>query len=98
MDTRETDRSRLTGRHDDPDGVHGEIVKPKVVSLWPAVADLVEVVVEHASSVVEDVSVYLAQGDNHLEGMAQRVIDGNKICEQEAQWAPANLFFISFMP
>lgn len=55
-----------------------------------------KVVVEHASGIVEDVSVYLAQGDNHLEGMAQRVVDGNKVCEQETQWAPADLSFISF--
>lgn len=85
----------LTSRNDDPDGVHGEVVEPKVVSLWPAVADLVEIVVKHAGGIVEDVSVYLAQGDDHLEGMAQRMVDGDEICKEEAQRPPADLSSIS---
>ena len=44
--------AELTRRDNDPDEVHEEIVEPEVVSLGATVRKAVEVVVEHAGSVV----------------------------------------------
>ena len=35
--------SGLTARDDDPNEIHGEIVSPEIISLWPTVVQTLEV-------------------------------------------------------
>lgn len=43
---------QLTRWDNDPDKVHGEVIKPEIVSFWPTVTEAVIVVVEHACGIV----------------------------------------------
>lgn len=57
----------LTARYDNPDEVHEEVITPEVVCFGPAVGDSFVVVVEHARCIVEDITVYLTQGNQRLK-------------------------------
>jgi hypothetical protein len=50
-----------------------------------------EPVAEHARGVVQDVSVDLAQRHDQLQGVAGGVLDGNAVCDEEGEGAPAEL-------
>lgn len=45
--------------------------------------------IEHASCVVQHITVQLAQRDDSLQGMAQRVVRGNEKGEKKRQRTPA---------
>ena len=83
--------STLTARYDNPDEVHEEEVKPKVVCFRSAVCQVLVIVVEHARSVVENVAVYLTQGDHSLEGEAHRMLSCDEVCGKVGQRTPADL-------
>lgn len=80
-----------TAGDEDPEEVHEKVVSPEIVSLRTGVCDAIEVVVEHARSVVENVAVDLTHGDNDLE----RVSHGVLLCDQprydEGERAPGEL-------
>jgi hypothetical protein len=48
-------------------------------------------VVEHARSIVENVAVYLTQGDCSLEGEAHRMLNCDEVCDKVGQRTPADL-------
>lgn len=83
--------STLTARYDNPDEVHEEEVKPEVVCFRSAVCQVLVIVVEHARSVVENVAVYLTQGDHSLEGEAHRMLSCDEVCGKVGQRTPADL-------
>ena len=64
--TRSLRRSTLTAGDDDPDEIHEEVVAPKVVRFWSTVCKTLMVVIKHAGSVVKDISVDLAKGNQRL--------------------------------
>lgn len=82
----------LTTRQNHPDEVHSKVVNPEVQELRTTVCNLIVVVVEHASGIVEDQAVHLADADNDLEGVAQRVGFQDHVGNDEAHWAPGELF------
>lgn len=47
--------------------------------------------IEHASSIVQDVAVELPEGNDDLEGVPERVVDGDKSGGHEGHWAPEDL-------
>jgi hypothetical protein len=47
--------------------------------------------VKHAGRIVQDIAVNLAGGDNCLERMAERVVDGDQVCEKEGERSPHHL-------
>jgi hypothetical protein len=71
--------ARLTARENHPDEVHEEVISPEVQKLRSRVCDLRIVVIEHAGCVVEDQTVDLANTDDDLERMAERV----RICDEK---------------
>ena len=66
---------------------HSPLMEPARVRL--AKDDLVE----RAGSVVEHVAVELAEGDDDLQRMAEGVLGGDHVREDERERAPAYLFF-----
>jgi hypothetical protein len=83
--------SELTSREDHPYKVHEEIIAPKVQEFRSTICDAFIVVVEHTRSIVEDKAVYLTDGDNYLQGMAQWMVYDNKSRHNKAQRAPGKL-------
>jgi hypothetical protein len=81
----------LTARYDNPDEVHEEEVKPEVVCFRSAVCQVLVIVVEHARSKVENVAVYLTQGDHSLEREAHRMSSCDEVCDKVGQRTPADL-------
>lgn len=73
----------LTAWNDDPNEVHEEIITPKVIRFWSAVRKALVVVVEHACGVVEYITIDLAQRDQGLERMTERMIIGYHQCDSE---------------
>jgi len=59
----------LTAGENHPDEVHEEIVEPKVKELWATVGNLLVIVIEHASGIVEDEAVNLSHANNNLKRM-----------------------------
>jgi hypothetical protein len=76
---------------DDPEAVHEDEVEPVVEGLRPRVADVEYVLVEEARGVVEDVAVELAEGDDELEGVAERVLGCDHVGCCEGEGAPKYL-------
>jgi hypothetical protein len=81
----------LTARYDNPDEVHEEEVKPEVICFRSAVCQVLVIVIEHARSIVENVAVYLTQGDHSLEGEAHRMLRCDEVCDKVGQRTPADL-------
>lgn len=75
---------KLTPWDDDPYEVHEEIVTPKIVSLWSAVSETSIIMVKHACRIVENVAIYLSQGNHCLKRMPQWVFDCNEVGNNEA--------------
>ena len=50
----------LTAGYHNPDEVHEEIVPPEVIRFWPTVCQTLNVMIKHARSIVENVSIDLA--------------------------------------
>jgi hypothetical protein len=83
--------STLTARYDNPDEVHEEEVKPEVVCFRSAVCQVLVIVIEHARSIVENVAIYLTQGDHSLKGEAHRMLRCDEVCDKVGQRTPADL-------
>ena len=49
----------LTARYYNPDEVHEEIIPPEVIRFWATVCQTLAVMIEHARSIVKNVSIYL---------------------------------------
>lgn len=77
--------------NDNPEGVHQDEVAPVVSGLRASVGDVQDVVVEERGCVVENVAIELAQRDDKLQGIAQRVVDSNEIGGEEGERAPESL-------
>jgi hypothetical protein len=74
----------LTAGEDHPNEVHEEIIDPEVQELRSAICNALIIMVKHACSIVEDETVYLADGDDYLQRMAQGMIYGDESCDNEA--------------
>lgn len=77
-------------RNNNPEEVAEEVVSPEVESLRSAVDNVVDNLLERADGVVQDVAVQLAQADDELEGVAQRVLGNDEVDAEEGHWAPEN--------
>ena len=66
-------------RNDDPEGIHQDEVSPEVGGLGARVRHVQNVVVEEARRVVEDIAIELAERDDELERVAERVVDADEI-------------------
>jgi hypothetical protein len=76
---------------DDPESIHQDKVSPEVCCLRPRVAQIENIVVEHAGSIVQDVAVELPKGHDDLEGISERVVDSDKSSGHERHRAPKDL-------
>jgi hypothetical protein len=76
---------------DDPEGVHQHEVAPVVGGLGAGVGNIEDVVVEERGRVVENVTVELAQRDDELQRVAQRVVDGDEVGGEEGEGTPEGL-------
>jgi hypothetical protein len=74
--------------NNNPEEVAEEVVGPEVESLRSAVDNIVDDLLERADGVVQDVTIQLAQADDELEGMAQRMVDNDEVDAEEGHWAP----------
>ena len=81
----------LTAREHHPDEVHKEVIPPEIQELRARVCDLLIVVVEHAGGIVEDESVDLADADDDLERVAERMRGGYEGGYDEAERPPGEL-------
>lgn len=77
-------------RNNNPEEVAEEVVSPEVESFRSAVDNVVDDLLERADGIVQDVAVQLAQADDELEGVAQRVVDNDEVDAEEGHWAPEN--------
>lgn len=77
-------------RNNNPEEVAEEVVSPEVKSLRSAVHNVVYNLLERADGVVQDVTVQLAQADDELERVSQRVVDNDEVDTEEGHWAPEN--------
>ena len=82
---------QLTTRKNHPNEIHKEVIAPEIQKFWTRIGDLGIVVIEHASSIVEDQAVDLADADDDLEGVAERVREGDEVGYDEAEGAPCEL-------
>jgi hypothetical protein len=78
-------------RDDDPEGIHQDKVAPVIVLLRTRVRQVEDVVVKERSGVVQDVAVELAERDNELGRVAERVVDGDEVGSQKGAGAPEYL-------
>jgi hypothetical protein len=78
-------------RDDDPEGVHQDEVAPVVRGLGTRVCDVEDVVVEHGGRVVENVAIELAERDDELQRVAERVVVRNKGGGDERAGSPESL-------
>lgn len=76
--------------NNNPEKVAEEVVSPEVESLRSAVDNVVDDLLERADGVVQDVAVQLAQADDELERVAQRVLGNDEVDADEGHWAPEN--------
>jgi len=83
------------GRNHDPEGVQEDKVAPVVEKLRARVRQVENVVVKQGSGVVEDVAVELAERDDELGRVAERVVDGDEVGGEEGARAPEDLFLLS---
>jgi hypothetical protein len=82
----------LTARENHPDEVHKEVISPKIQKLRSRICNLLVVVIEHASSIVENKPIDLADTYDDLEGVAERVACCDECCNNKAEWSPCKLF------
>lgn len=92
------DRKKPTKRNHNPDEIHQEIVDPEVIPFWPAVRDLMDIMVKQTRRVVQCISVQMAHADNYLQWMAQGVLGEYQICHPVAERAPDELTDVSSHP
>ena len=82
--------SILTTRYDDPYEIEEEVVGPEVVSFWSEVGSFVEIMVEKASGIVKYIAVYLTQGDQSLQRIAEWMLfcdhEGHSIGERTPEY------------
>src|SRR5579862_6222081 len=71
--------------------MHKEVIKPKVVRLWPTIRHALVVVIEHRRGIVEYIAVELPQGDDYLHWMAERVRRRDHPRDEETERAPGDL-------
>jgi hypothetical protein len=57
----------LTARNHDPDEVHEKEVEPEIICFWPAICQILVVVIEHAGCIVKNIAIYLAQRHQSLK-------------------------------
>jgi hypothetical protein len=74
-----------------PESVHQDKVAPVVGGLGAGVGNIEDVVVEERGRVVENVTVELAQRDDELQRVAQRVVDGDEVGGEEGEGTPEGL-------
>lgn len=82
---------RLTTGDDNPYCVHENVVEPEVVRLGPAIRKALVVVVKHARREVQHIAVDLSKGDEGLEWVSHRVVDGDHVRDEVGEGAPADL-------
>jgi hypothetical protein len=75
-----------------PESVHQDKVAPVVGGLGAGVGNIEDVVVEQRSCVVQDVAVELAERDDELEGVAQRMVNSDEVGCNEGEGSPEGLF------
>jgi hypothetical protein len=78
-------------RNDDPKGIHEHEVAPVIGGLRARVCNVEDIVVEHGGRVVEDVAVELAERDDELERVAERVVVGDENSADEGERTPEGL-------
>ena len=81
----------LTSGDDYPNNVHSKVIDPKVVCFGPTVNDILVVEIKHASRIVKDISVDLAQRYQCLEWVAERVPGGDRKSNKIGERTPADL-------
>ena len=82
-------------RNDDPEEVHENEVAPVVGCLRASVRDVEDVMVEQRGRVVQNIAVELTERDDQLQGVAERVVDGDQIGGDEGERAPKGLSTVS---
>jgi hypothetical protein len=78
-------------RNDNPESIHQDKVSPVVSGLGARVRHVENVMIEHGGCVVENVAVELTEGDDELEGVAERVVVGDETGGDEGKGAPEGL-------
>jgi hypothetical protein len=76
---------------DDPEGVHEDEVSPVVGGLGARVCNVEDVVVEHGGRVVENVTIELAERDDELQRVAERVVVRDQGGGDERTGSPESL-------
>lgn len=84
-------RDRHTARYDDPDEVHEEEIEPEIIRFWSAIDQIFVVQFEEVGGVIKNVAVNLAQRDDSLERIAERVVGYDQIAHVESQRTPTKL-------
>jgi hypothetical protein len=84
-------RKILTGADGYPNEVHEKIIEPKVIPLRPAEQFSVFIEIEQTGGVIENISIYLTNRNEELEGMACGMLHGDAIRDEKGERAPAKL-------
>jgi hypothetical protein len=78
-------------RKNDPKGVHEHEIAPVIGGLRERVCHVEDIVIGHVGRVVEDVAVELAQRDDELERVAERVVVGDENSANKGERTPEGL-------
>lgn len=76
-------KSGLTGRHNDPNEIQEEVIAPEVVSLWPTVGQTIEIMIKHASGIIEDIPVDVSDRHNDLKRVTEGILCHNEVGKDE---------------
>lgn len=76
--------------NDNPEEVAEEVVSPEVESLRSAVDNVVDDLLESTDGIVENITIQLAQADDDLEGVAQRVVGDDEVGAEKGHGTPEN--------
>ena len=74
--------------NNNPERIHEHIVSPEINLLRAAVHDVINKLSKGASGIVQDIAIELAKADNHLQRVAERVVQNNAVGAQERQGSP----------
>lgn len=73
---------------DDPDYVEENVVSPVIIGLWSRVLDPLAHKFKGTCTKVKDVAVYLAQADDGLERVAERMVIDDAPGADKREWTP----------
>jgi hypothetical protein len=75
---------QLTGRNNNPDEIHCEVIDPEVKRFRSAIRPFMNMIVIYTSREVERIAVKMGHANDYLQRVTHRVIEKDRISNSEA--------------